>query len=57
MVGLLTVVGVGTGLIYFVGGSFHGALVFHNFVALFGIVSSLADVGQLGTYQQPLVPS
>ena len=56
MVGLLTVVGVGTGVIYFVGGSFYGALVFHNFMALFGIVSSLADAGQLGTYQQPLVP-
>jgi len=25
-------------------------------MALFGIVSSLADAGQLGTYQQPLVP-
>jgi len=56
MIGLLTVVGVGTGLIYFVGGSFYGALVFHNFMALFGIVSSLAEAGQLGTYQQPLVP-
>ncbi|MBX0297234.1 hypothetical protein [Haloarcula nitratireducens] len=55
MVGLLTVVGVGTGLIYFVGGSFYGALVFHNFMALYGIVSSLAEAGQLGTYQQPLV--
>jgi hypothetical protein len=56
MVGLLSVVGVGTGLIYFVGGSFYGALVFHNFMALFGIVSSLADAGQLATYQQPLFP-
>ncbi|MFC6942572.1 type II CAAX prenyl endopeptidase Rce1 family protein [Salinirubellus sp. GCM10025818] len=56
MVGLLTVVGVGTGLIYFVGGSFYGALVFHNFMALFGIVTSLAEAGQLATYQQPLVP-
>lgn len=56
MVGLLTIVGVGTGLIYFAGGSFYGALVFHNFMALFGIVSSLAEAGQLGTYEQPLVP-
>jgi len=56
MVGLLTVVGIGTGLIYFVGGTFYGALVFHNFMALFGIVSSLADDGELGTYQEPLVP-
>lgn len=56
MVGLLTIVGIGTGLIYFVGGSFYGALAFHNFMALFGIVSSLAEAGQLGTYQEPLVP-
>jgi len=56
MVGLLSVVGIGTGLIYFVGGSFYGALVFHNFMALFGIVSSLADEGELGTYQEPLAP-
>ncbi|WP_436924884.1 hypothetical protein [Halosimplex amylolyticum] len=56
MVGLLTVVGVGTGLFYFVGGSFYGALVFHNCMALFGIVSSLSDSGQLTAYQQPLVP-
>ncbi len=56
MVGLLTIIGVGTGLIYFGGRSFYGALVFHNFMALFGIVSSLAEAGQLGTYQQPLVP-
>jgi hypothetical protein len=56
MVGLLSVVGIGTGLIYFLGGSFYGALVFHNFMALFGIVSSLAEGGELGTYQEPLVP-
>ena len=56
MVGLLTVVGIGTGVLYFVGGSFYGALVFHNFMALFGIVSSLADAGQLATYEQSLVP-
>lgn len=56
MVGLLTVVGVGTGVIYFAGGSFYGALVFHNFMALFGVVSSLVESGQLGAYQQPLAP-
>ena len=56
MVSLLTVVGVGTGLVYFGGGSFYGALVFHNIMALFGVVSLLADAGQLMTYQQPIVP-
>ena len=56
MVGLLTVVGVGTGLVYFSGRSFYGALAFHNFMALPGIVSSLAAADQIGTYQQPLPP-
>lgn len=56
MVALLAVVGVGTGLLYFVGGSFYGALAFHNFMALYGIVSSLAAADQIGAYQAPLVP-
>lgn len=56
MVGLLTVVGLGTGLIYFAGRSFYGALAFHNFMALTGIVSSLAAADQIVTYQQPLPP-
>jgi hypothetical protein len=56
MVGLLTVVGMGTGFIYFVGHSFYGALAFHNFMALIGIVSSLGEAGQIGSYQQPLPP-
>ncbi|WP_440009156.1 hypothetical protein [Halomicrococcus sp. SG-WS-1] len=56
MVGLLSVVSVGTGLIYFVGHAFYGALAFHNFMALIGIVSSLSEAGQIGLYQQPLPP-
>lgn len=56
MVGLLTVVGLGTGVVYFVGGTFYGALAFHNVMALFGVVSSLADAGQIGTFEQPILP-
>ena len=56
MVGLLTVVGVGTGLVYFVGHSFYGALAFHNFMALIGVVSSLAAADQIVTYQRLLLP-
>jgi hypothetical protein len=56
MVGLLTVVGIGTGLIYFVGRSFYGTLAFHNFMALIGIVSSLVAADQIGPYRQPLPP-
>lgn len=53
---LLTAVGVGTGLVSFGAGSFYGAPVFYNLVALFGIVSSVTEAGQLGTCQRPLVP-
>ena len=56
MIGLLTVVGVGTSVFYFVGGSVYGALVFHNVLALFGVTTALAEAGQLGTYQDPVVP-
>ena len=56
MVGLLTVVGVGTGLVYFVGHSFYGALAFHNFMALIGVISSLAAADRIVTYYQPLPP-
>ena len=55
MVGLLTLVSVGTGLFYFVAGSVYGALVFHNFLALFGVTTALAEAGQLGTYEVPVV--
>ncbi len=56
MVLLLTGVGVVTSLFYFVGQSAYGALVLHNFLALFGVTSALAEAGQLGTYQEPVVP-
>ena len=56
MIGLLTGVGVVTSLFYFVGQSAYGALVLHNFLALFGVTSALAEAGQLGTYQEPVVP-
>lgn len=55
-IGVLTLVSVGTGLIYFGGRSVYGALVFHNFLALFGVTAALADAGQLGAYEQPVVP-
>ncbi|WP_380676346.1 type II CAAX prenyl endopeptidase Rce1 family protein [Salinigranum sp. GCM10025319] len=56
MIGLLTGVGVVTSLFYFVGQAAYGALVLHNFLALFGVTSALAEAGQLGTYQEPVVP-
>lgn len=55
-IGVLTLVSLGTGLFYFAGRSVYGALVFHNFLALFGVTSALATAGALGTYGQPIVP-
>ena len=55
MIGLLTLVSVGTGLFYFGGGSIYGALVFHNFLALFGVTTALVEAGQIATYQEPVV--
>lgn len=55
MIGLLTLVSVGTGLFYFVGSSVYGALVFHNFLALFGVTAALVEAGQIGTYQEPVI--
>jgi hypothetical protein len=56
MIGLLTLVSVGTGLFYFVGGSVYGALVFHNFLALFGVTTALVEAGRIAAYQEPVVP-
>ncbi|MDX1744711.1 MAG: hypothetical protein R3324_02140 [Halobacteriales archaeon] len=56
MIALLTVVGVGTGAFYFGARTFYGALVFHNFMALFGVTAALAAAGQLGTFGRPVLP-
>lgn len=56
MIGLLTFVGFGTGLFFFLGRSLYGALVFHNFMALFGVTSALVAGGRIETYGQPVVP-
>lgn len=56
MIAILTGVGVVTSLFYFVGQSAYGALVLHNFLALFGVTSALAEAGRLGTYLEPVVP-
>jgi hypothetical protein len=56
MIGLLTVVSVGTGLVFFGARSAYGALAVHNVLALFGVASALADAGRLGAYREPILP-
>ena len=56
MILVLTGVGLATGLVYFAGGGVYGALLFHNFMALFGVTRALAGSGQLAAYGEPVVP-
>jgi len=55
-IALLTVVSLGTGAFFFVGRTAYGALVFHNFLALFGVTSALAAAGELAAYRTPVWP-
>ncbi|MFC7096388.1 type II CAAX prenyl endopeptidase Rce1 family protein [Halobaculum marinum] len=56
MVVLLTVVGVATSVVYAASGSVYGALAFHNALALYGVVASLAASERLASYGRPVVP-
>jgi membrane protease YdiL (CAAX protease family) len=58
MVGLLAVVGLVTGLFFFVSRDALGTAVFHNFLGTFGVTQALEKAGALGTLevlQPPLV--
>ena len=55
MVGLLTLVSEGAGLFYFVGHSLYGELVFHNFLAPFGVTTALVEPGQIRAFHEPVV--
>lgn len=57
MVALLTVVGIGTSLVYFVGRDLYATIVFHNFLGVFGVIGALAEAGQLASLSQLAVPS
>lgn len=55
-IAVLTVVGLGTGLFFFVGRSLYGALVFHNCMALFGVTQALAESGRLAAFRSLRLP-
>jgi hypothetical protein len=56
MVGFLTVIGLVTGLVYFIGRDVYATMVFHNFFGCIGVMQSLSASGLLPAYSQPLVP-
>lgn len=55
-IAVLTVVGLGTGLFFFVGRSLYGALVFHNCMALFGVTRALDESGRLAAFRSLQLP-
>jgi hypothetical protein len=56
MVALLTIVGLLSGLYFFLSRNVYGTIIFHNFLALKGVTQALADSGRLQAFAQPQVP-
>lgn len=56
MVAFLAVVGLFTGTFYFATGSVYGAILFHNFLGMKGVVEALAARGALELYNTPQIP-
>ena len=53
MVGLLTLVGGVTGIVYFGGRTAYGALVLHACLALVGVTAAMAEAGRLEALREP----
>jgi hypothetical protein len=56
MVAFLSLFGVVTSLVYFIGRDIYATMVFHNFFGSFGVMQSLATAGILSSYTEPLYP-
>lgn len=56
MVLLLTFISLATGLVYFFGRNIYAAIIFHNTLALFGVMQALEKSGNLVAYSQPIYP-
>jgi hypothetical protein len=56
MIGGLTLVGLVTSVFFFVGRDVYGTIVFHNFLALFGVLQALAGTGGLVRYKTLQAP-
>ena len=56
MVLLLTIISFATGIVYFIGRDIYAAIIFHNTLALFGVMQALEKSGNLISYSQPVYP-
>lgn len=53
---LLTIVGLGTSLFFFVSRDVYGTIAFHNFLGIFGVIQALEAAGALPGFERPSVP-
>ena len=53
---LLTAVGLGTSLFFFVSRDVYGTIAFHNFLGVFGVIRALEASEALASFERPLVP-
>lgn len=56
MVLLLTIISFATGIVYFIGRDIYAAIIFHNTLALFGVMQALEKSGNMIKYSQPVYP-
>ncbi len=56
MMVFLALVGVLTGLVYFIGRDIYATMAFHNFLGITGVLGTLNAAGGLETYRTPIMP-
>lgn len=55
-IAFLSIIGVLTSLVYFIGRDVYATIVFHNFLGVFGVMQALSASGALASYRTPLIP-
>jgi hypothetical protein len=56
MIAFLSLLGIVTSLVYFIGRDIYATIVFHNFLGCIGVMRSLDAAGMLSLYGEPLAP-
>lgn len=56
MVIILTIVGLFTGVFYFLTRNIYGTIIFHNFMGIKGVTEALADSGRIESFKELQIP-
>ena len=55
-IAFLSLIGVLTSLVYFIGRDVYATIAFHNFLGVYGVMQALSAAGALASYQTPRIP-